>query len=130
MKTFILPKKCRLHVIRAIAEYLGDAHDGREVKVCVSLHKGTRSSAYNRALWGVAYKTLSDTTGNDKDDLHTYFLGEWGGWDVVDVMGSKRRVPVRRSSKLAPDEFRDYYEFIQRRAAEAGYYVPDPGEFV
>lgn len=130
MKNFLLPKHERLHVIRAIAEYLRECHDGREVKVSVSLHKGRRSDAQNRALWGVAYKVLSDATGNDKDDLHTYFLGEWGGWDVVDVMGSKRRVPVKRSSRLAPDEFREYYEFIQRRAAEAGYYVPDPGEYL
>ena len=87
-----------------------------------------RSHEQNRALWGVAYKTLSDATGNAADDLHEFFLGEWSGWDVIDVMGAKRRVPKRRSSKLTTTEFCEFYAFIQQRAAEVGYYVPDPGE--
>lgn len=90
--------------------------------------KPRRSDQQNRALWGVAYKTLADATGNDPDDLHTYFLGEWAGWQTVNVMGQARRLPKRRSSKLNKAEFAEFYAFIQRRAAEAGYYVPDPGE--
>lgn len=89
----------------------------------------TRSHEQNAALWGVAYKTLADATGNDPEDLHTFFLGEWSGWDVIDVMGQQRRVPKRRSSKMTTVEFSEFYEFIQRRAAECGYNVPSPNEY-
>lgn len=94
----------------------------------VTEQKRRRSQEQNRALWGVAYKTLSDATGNDAEDLHEFFLGEWSGWDVIDVMGRKRKVPKCRSSKLSTTEFCEFYAFIQRRAAEVGFYVPDPGE--
>ena len=90
----------------------------------------SRTDPQNRSLWGIAYKLLSAETGNDPEDLHEYFLGEWGGWKTIDVMGQKRRQPERRSSKLNTVEFNDFYAFIQRRSAEVGYYIPDPGEEV
>ena len=55
--------------------------------------------------------------------------GEFHGWEVIDVLGQQRRRPVRRSSKLNTMEFSDFYAYIQRRSAEMGVYVPDPGEF-
>jgi hypothetical protein len=87
----------------------------------------SRSNEQNRALWGIAYKTLHDATGNDPEDLHEFFLGEYFGWEVRDVLGQKRKVPMRRSSKLSTTEFADFYAFIQQRSAETvGVFVPDP----
>jgi hypothetical protein len=69
----------------------------------------------------------TDATGNDPDDLHEYFLGEWGGWETISVMSRKRLVPIRRSSKLSTVEFSEFYAFIQQRAAEkVGIFIPDP----
>lgn len=98
------------------------------LRVTVELAKRKRSDPQNAALWGVAYATLKDATGNDPHDLHEFFLGEHFGWEVYEVMGQKRRRPIRRSSKLSTVEFAEFYAFIQQRAAEAGYYVPDPNE--
>lgn len=127
MKTFRLPKTGRERIAQNLFDYVMNAHEGKEVRVDVCEYRRRRSQDQNSALWGVAYKTLSDATGHDADDLHTFFLGEWGGWETIDVLGQKRRVPIRRSSKLTTVEFSDFYAFIQRRAAEtAGVYIPDP----
>ena len=99
------------------------------LKVTIAEYKRTRSLEQNRALWGVIYPAvLQHLPGWDADDLHEYFLGEWSGWEIIEGFGRKRMRPVRRSSKLSTAEFADYIAFIQRRMAEHGIYVPDPGE--
>lgn len=108
--------------------FISGLPDNKEWRITVEHYRKRRSNDQNAALWGVAYKALSDATGNDPEDLHTFFLGEWSGWEVIDVMGQQRRVPKRRSSKMTTVEFSEFYEFIQRRAAECGYYVPSPNE--
>lgn len=124
---FILPKTDRQRIADNLHSFVLSAMPGKELRVEVCEYRKRRSQDQNAALWGVAYKTLHDATGNDPDDLHTYFLGEWGGWETIDVMGQKRRVPIRRSSKLTTVEFAEFYAFIQQRSAETvGVYIPDP----
>ena len=126
-QTFRLPATSRERIADNLRAFVLSALPGKELRVEVCEYRKRRSQDQNAALWGVAYKTLSDATGNDPDDLHTFFLGEWGGWETVQVMGQVRRVPKRRSSKLKTVEFSDFYAFIQQRAAETvGVYVPDP----
>lgn len=108
---------------------LSDLSAAKAWRVTVEVDHNERSNAQNRALWGVALRTISEATGHDPEDLKTYFMGEWSGWHVVDVFGQQRRVPVKRSSQLNKQEFVEFYEFIQRRAAECGYNVPSPNEF-
>jgi hypothetical protein len=92
----------------------------------VKPYRARRSDQQNRYLWGVVYATLEEATGQEAEDWHEYWLGEWGGWEVVDMLGQKKRKPVRRSSKLSRMEFADYVGFIQRSAAQHGIYIPDP----
>lgn len=130
-QAFVLPPELsdREQIAANLHAFVMKALPGKRLKVTVEEAKKRRSDEQNRALWGVAYKALSDATGNDAEDLHTFFLGEHFGWEVVTVMGEKKRRPMRRSSGLSTVEFAEFYSFIQRRAAEAGYYVPDPGEY-
>jgi hypothetical protein len=129
MQAFTLPKGPMRATIEAnLIAFIVGLPDTKEWRVEISQYRKNRSNDQNRALWGVCYKALSDATGNDPEDLHTFFLGEWSGWDVIDVMGQQKRVPKRRSSKMTTVEFSEFYEFIQRRAAECGYYVPSPNE--
>ena len=129
MTTFILRRNTdRNPTIAKVAAFLEVLGDRCDWGVTVGPYRRKRSDQQNRMLWGIAYKTLADATGNDPDDLHEFFLGDHFGWEVRTVMGQQRRVPKRRSSGLTTGEFSDYYAFIQRRAAEVGYYVPDPGE--
>lgn len=96
--------------------------------------KKERSNLQNKALWGCAYETLRKLTGNDKDDLHEYFCGEYFGWEVKDVMGAKKKSPKRTTTTdydgkrdvISTIHLSDFYSFIQQRSAENGYYVPDP----
>lgn len=107
----------------------------KEWAVTIGPVKKERSDLQNRALWGCAYKTLRDATGNDPEDLHTYFCGEYFGWTEYEVMGSKRKRPTRTTTKDADGKrdvistmhLSDFYAFIQQRAAETvGVFVPDP----
>ena len=126
-QTFRLPKTDRQRIADNLRDFVMTAMPGKELRVDVCEYRKRRSQDQNAALWGVAYKTLHDATGNDPDDLHTYFLGEWGGWETINVMGRLRQVPKRRSSKLTTVEFAEFYAFIQQRSAETvGVYIPDP----
>lgn len=96
--------------------------------ISVGEHKPSRSAQQNKYLWGVIYKTILDAgqlQGWDADDLHEYLLGEWSGWEVIEGFGRKRMKPIQRSSTLNKEQFSAYVDFIQRKMAELGIYVPD-----
>ncbi len=87
-----------------------------------------RSLEQNAYLWGVVYATLERETGQPSADWHEFWLGEFFGWDTLELFGRKRLKPKRRSSRLTTVEFADYVDFILRRAAEQGIYIPGPNE--
>ena len=127
----------RPNVIERIGRYLLALPADKAFTVLVEPYKRTRSDPQNNALWGVAYATLQDATGHDKDDLHEYFCGEFFGWHPRTVMGKKKLSPKRTTTRNAEGKrdvistamFMDFYAFIQQRAAETvGVYVPDPNE--
>lgn len=102
-------------------------------KLVVEKWRATRSGQQNRYLWGVCYATIIKEGGEhlagwDADDLHEYFLGEHFGWETIEGFGRRRMKPIRRSSKLSTLEFSEYVDFIQRKAAELGVYIPSPDE--
>lgn len=87
-------------------------------------------------MWGVAYKAIREASGNDLDDMHEWACGEYFGWVEREMFGLRKKRPRRttttdehgRRNVLSTVEFMDFYSFIQRRMAEYGIYVPDPGE--
>jgi len=129
-----IPPTDRDHAIASLSRLVADYLPGKPLRVTITQLRSERTHAQNNALFGVAYAALKEQTGNDPDDLHTYFCGEFFGWEEIDVMGKKRVVPRRttttdengRRSVMPKIEFSDFYGFIQRRAAEVGYDVPDP----
>lgn len=128
----------RRGVVRNFARLLGllsAISATEEFQVTIGPIKKERSDLQNRALWGCAYRTLREATGNDPDDLHTYFCGEYFGWTEYEVMGQKRKRPARTTTKdqsgkrdvITTLQLSDFYAFIQQRSAETvGVYVPDP----
>ena len=98
----------------------------REWLVTIAQYNPKRSDEQNRALWGLAYRIVAERTGQEAEDWHEYFLGEWAGWEEYEMFGRKKIRPRRRSSKLTTAEFAEYFDFIQRRAAENGILIPDP----
>lgn len=132
-QTFPFPRGLR-NFARLIS-FLSAIPNELAFQVTIAPIKKERSDLQNRALWGCAYETLHKATGNDKDDLHTYFCGEFFGWVEFDVMGQTRKRPARSTTKdqngkrdvISTLQLSEFYEFIQQRAAETvGVYVPDP----
>ncbi|KAF1006762.1 MAG: hypothetical protein GAK28_02438 [Luteibacter sp.] len=96
-----------------------------------------RTPPQNAALWGLAYPRLTEATGYTPDELHHEFCGRFFGWDVVTVFGQQRRRPRRTTTTneqgerevLGKRDFAEFYNLVQRIAAEAGIDVPDPDPF-
>lgn len=135
MSQFILRKgTARLGILASLIGFLNDLSPDMEWSVKIEKHKKDRSDPQNNALWGVAYPVLERESGNDPEDLHTYFCGEFFGWREIEVMGKKKVNPRRTTTRdengkrdvIPTDQFTEFYAFIQRRAAQIGIYVPDP----
>lgn len=135
MSEFILRKgTSRLGVLANLTKFLSTLSMEQEWSVVIKRHTKSRSDLQNNALWGVAYETLKQETGNDPKDLHEYFCGEYFGWTEYLVMGKRKLRPRRTTTRdetgkrdvLPWDKFCEFYEYVQRRAAEGGVYVPDP----
>lgn len=128
-QSFVLPRlMVRDRAIERIATVLNALPQDRAWRIQVSENKPKRSEQQNRYLWGVVYRTILDAgqlQGWDAEDVHEYLLGEWSGWEVVIGFGRKRMKPIRRSSALNKQEFAEYIDFIQRKMAEHGIYIPD-----
>lgn len=126
-QTYILPKGER-DLARLVGALSALPRD-KAFKVTITENRKRRSNDQNAWLWGVAYKIIcSHLPGWDADDVHEWCLGEWAGWQVVEGFGSKRKRPLRRSSKLSTLEFMDFKDWIQRTMAEKGIDIPDPNE--
>jgi|TARA_R110000796_G_C14508422_1_gene429631 hypothetical protein len=101
----------------------------------VRRHIKKRSNPQNSALWGCAYKFISQETGNAPEDLHQFFCGEFWGWRVEHIIGTKKKKPIRTTTTgedgkrdvISTEELSEFYESIQRLCAEAlDLVVPDP----
>jgi hypothetical protein len=119
----------RVNVLANAQRFLAELSASKSWRVEVCEHRERRSDAQNRYLWGVCYAELHRATGQESEDWHEYMLGECYGWETVEMMGRKKLRPMRRSSKMDRKEFAEYVEFIQRRAAEHGIFIPDPDPF-
>lgn len=115
--------------IERVANFLLLLPKTKRYSVEVKEYRRTRSISQNSYLWGVCYPTILTEGGEDlagwtADDLHEYYLGEHFGWEVLEGFGRKRMKPLRRSSTLTTIEFSDFVDFIHRKAAEIGIYIP------
>lgn len=137
-RRFILPEQDRMEGLRKLNRFLRDALPGKKLELVVRQYKPPRSSAQNRALFGVAYKALGEQMGlngaKEIDDLHTMLCGLFWGWRESKVLGQRKKRPVRTTTtneagarEVIPKMlFAEFYSFVQRKAAEFGYLVPDP----
>lgn len=138
-QTFVLhagdPERSR--ILANCAAFLGKLTAAKSWEVTIKLYRKTRSSEQNKALWGVAYPAIVAATGQEAEDWHAYFLGEWFGWQEYTLFGRKKVKPKRTTTTgfdgepntLSTVEFAEFYAFIQMRCAQNGIYVPDPDPF-
>lgn len=103
-----------------------------EVKIAPLVKK--RTDRQNAALFGVAYPPLSAASGEDVDELHTAFCKRFFGRVEVEIFGEVSVRPFRTTTRdehgkrdvIPWDRFCEFYAMVQRVAAEAGIFVPDP----
>lgn len=136
--TRTLPAADRAAAIESLSRFLAMCLPGKELTVTVEEYRPARSTKQRSALFGCAYKALMEQMGlrgeRDKEALHSMLCGEWWGWREVETLGSVRRVPVRTTTinadgkrdEISVKEALEFYAFIQERAAEYGFDVPDP----
>lgn len=135
-ETFRIPKGAILYgLLDEVCAEISRQSKKHKVKVTVQMDRADRSQDQCEALWGLAYKILHDETGNDPEDLHAYFCGEFFGWVEYEIMGQRRKRPKRTTTKdengkrdvIDTVSFANLFDFIQRRAAETvGVHIPDP----
>ena len=124
--------------IESLGRLLAAFLPGRELTVTIEEAKVERSDLQRRSLFGCAYKALMAQMGlageSEKNDLHEFLCGEFWGWREKNIMGQIHRYPIRTTTRgedgkrdvISVREQLDFYAWIQRRAAENGYDVPDP----
>jgi hypothetical protein len=118
--------RVRTNAIRAIFALPED----KPFRIRIEPYTRNRSQQQNAYLWGVCYAMLHHATGQEPNDWHEYFLGEYFGWETASAGGKDWQRPARRSSKLTTKEFTDFVEFIRARASENGLVIPDPGMYL
>jgi hypothetical protein len=69
---------------------------------------------------------IAQETGNDVNELHDYFLGEFFGWEEREVLGRKKLRPRERSSKQVKARFSEFLESVISKAATLGIVIPPP----
>lgn len=134
----IIPATDREQAIASFARLVQHFLPGKELVVTVDEAKHERTAKQRASLFGVAYKALMEQMGlrgeREKNDLHEFLLGEYFGWIERPGLGVKRFFPARTTT-IGVDGKRDvlstreqlaFYAWIQQRAAECGYDVPDP----
>lgn len=143
MPEFILPRGKRPRALKLAQDILETLPEDRAFRVTVEEVKSTRTTAQNAYLFGVCYPMISEVTGYEKEEVHTYFLGTHFGWKDRKVPKTPRNpsgvesVPVRttttdehgKRSVLPILAFSDYVAFVQRFAAiKLGIVIPDPDQ--
>lgn len=134
----VIPATDREDAIQSFARLVNNFLPGRELTVTIEEAKTERSDLQRRSLFGCAYKALMAQMGlsgeSEKNDLHEFLCGEFWGWREKNIMGQIHRYPIRTTTRgedgkrdvISVREQLDFYAWIQRRAAENGYDVPDP----
>ena len=94
-----------------------------------------RSLDQNAATFGLAYKVIMEATGlegeAERKQLHRDFCGDWFGW-VDGPLGQQRPRRTTTTNEhgerdvIDARDMAEFYNFIQRKAAEFGIDVPNP----
>ena len=96
---------------------------------CPHCHKEIkpRSIAQNRAYFGLAVERLAEHYSVEQKTMHKALAGAYFGFEEVDMGGLIIKVP-KSTTGITTKEFKEYYEWIQKLAAERGVNIHDPNE--
>lgn len=83
----------------------------QDKKVVINKHRDIRSLDQNRLYW-LWLTCIQVETGNDKSDLHLFFVDKFLPYEVKEVFGISIASQTS-TTKLNTSEFRQYLDFIQ-----------------
>lgn len=134
MNRFVLWPESRERITANLVRFVGQLPAGKAWEVTVKPYAKDRSQAQNRALFGLAYPILAESTGHTVPELHEYFCGDYFGWVEVEIFGETHKRPIRTTTTdeqgkrevIKAKDFAGFFAHVQRRAAESGVYIPDP----
>jgi hypothetical protein len=135
MSVFYLNKDTMRGTILAnLLSFVSRLPDTKAWKVEITEHRKTRTEEQNHALFGLAYKVLSEETGYTKDELHEAMCKRHFGTIEREVFGQVVTRPYRTTTTgpdgkrdvLPWDAFSEFYASVEQVAAEAGIYIPPP----
>jgi hypothetical protein len=99
--------------------------EGKRVELVIRLQKSKRSNQQNAAYWGIVIEILSNHTGFSKDEIHEALKQKFASRVDPDT----GLTIVESTTKMDTKRFIQYYEDIQRWAAEfLDCYIPNPNE--
>lgn len=102
--------------------------------VFISIEKAVRkrSTAQNKYLWGVVYKTIHTELGWDEEDAHDFCKKEFNPKFITLTNKNTGEIEERQiagsTAKMTTTDFMEYVEKIQRFFAEHGVAIPDPNQ--
>lgn len=99
--------------------------DGRElpIQVDVGEPREPRSVSQNSRLWAL-HALASKETGYSPDELHELMLSKFFGTKTIEIGGTTREVPMKRSSARDKAEFRAFLDNVENfYASELGVWL-------
>ena len=113
---------------QAPVEYIQNL-DATKIQYVVEVKRVRKQRSHDQnGLYWMWLSCLSAETGNDKEDLHTYFREYFLGYADKKMFGDTIR-KVRSTSDLDTKQFTDYLEKIKTWSSrELGIALPDPHE--
>lgn len=124
----------RTRPLLELSVFLNKLDKSKPWEVLVRRWKKARTSEQNAALFGLAYKVISEDTGFTKDELHHAFCCSFFGTLEPEIFGTRTTRPYRTTTRdengkrdvLPWDRFSDFYSHVEQKAAEAGIRIPPP----
>lgn len=135
----IIPAVNRTRSLAIWCAYIEAQFDpGKDIVVTAEEFVPERTPKQRNSMFGVAYKALMEQMGlageREKEQLHEMMCGEYWGWRWKQMLGGRKRVPIRTTTTnehgerdvLTTRQQMAFYAWLQQRAAEYGYEIPEP----
>lgn len=129
-QSILIPKGAREAHLERLGRVLKALPADRAWRVEIAPHKAVRSLAQNRLLWNLYGQIISKggeaMAGWTKEDLHTFFLGNFHGWEKARIFGMTKMRPLGRSRNLSKQDFADYVQSIVGFMEDRGVWLDMP----
>lgn len=139
MSKFVLHAndKNRAQILANAVSFLHQLPDTKSWELTIEPHKREYTGKQRRLIFGPAYKALMEFSGLEGDEekraLHRFMCMEFFGRIHTDFGERPSRTTTKdemgKHNPISTAEAVRFYEFLQRKGAEVGCWVPSPDPF-